>query len=71
MTGSAPSSRIGVTHGPAVVGLVGDHRQRRGGVAEQIGQDGRVVRLTAGQDEGERPAQPVDHGMDFRRPAAA
>jgi hypothetical protein len=57
--------------GFATMGLVGNDRQWGDEVAEERGQDRRVVDMATGQGEGERATQPVDHGMDFRRPPAA
>ena len=42
----------GLADSTAVISFVGNHRQRGGGMDEQFGEDGRVVRLATGDDEG-------------------
>lgn len=55
----------------AVVTLVGTDGEWRCRVVQQLRQDRPIVNLTARQDEVERSSQPVDHGMELRRAAAA
>lgn len=61
----------GLTHMLAVISFIGANGQGRGQVIEKFRCGKRIVAITRRQREGERSSQPVDHGMELRRAAAA
>jgi hypothetical protein len=68
---AAPARRLAVR--PGVVTLVAEHRSRND-VRADVEQDREVAAvagLAAGQAERERPARPIDEGMDLGGTSAA